>query len=211
MADCGCSVKLQKLLQILTDQNLLSQSEADAVWEADEHAQPDAQPDARSETRRGSASEHAQPDARSETRRGGSLMSTWPSSTSILGVASSATGPKVKWTAQPGGATGSAGPSRRRSRSRSPMTAPNRRASPVTDDVNDGDRSPSPASRPNCININNQQAGKCIGKGRWYVRRSSKNAPAGGRWQYACDVCAEWFEDERMIDQMDPLRKKDLE
>ena len=35
MADCGCSLKLQKLLEILSQQAIISLSEADAVWDAD--------------------------------------------------------------------------------------------------------------------------------------------------------------------------------
>ena len=168
MADCGCSLKLQKLPEILTDQAIISLSEADAVWDADA-----SDADVRCLDACRSRSRTPRPMAQA-----------------------------------PGGRSQTAGPSQQSSR-----TAPKRRASPVTQesDGDDGDRSPSPASRPNCININNQQASKCTGKARWWVRRSSAKSPAGGRWQYACDVCAEWFQAQKMIDQMEPLRKKDLE
>ena len=167
MADCGCSLKLQKLLEMLTEHAIISLSEADAVWDADASDADVRCLDARLRSR----SRTPRPMAQA-----------------------------------PGGRSQTAGPSRQSSR-----TAPKRRASPVTQESDDGDHSPSPASRPNCININNHQASECAGKARWWVRRSSATRLAGGRWQYACDVCAEWFQVQRMIDQMEPLRKKDLE
>ena len=62
-----------------------------------------------------------------------------------------------------------------------------------------------------CVNVDNDHASQCQRIARWCVRRSCRNTPKGGRWQFTCDVCAQWMEAQDMIDvPYGRIRRRDV-